>query len=290
MKKLNNYFGIANGLILFTIATLLNAAILSATTELPFYVTLPAVGLMFVLAAIGSSSIGKAFEGVGQVGARLIFENALETLKSLRSPDGLPYDVASAVPTTSYIRSEVLCEAGKSSYNMPLITSQNTGPVRVLNKLITLQDIFIANRIAMFFTIGAASASNLRPYTYGNVVAFATANTASSLWSFYNGEMVLINNNQQVAPAWPLIHHYKAPVTQAVPDLYYDGAAAAINQDSMALDTDSFVACEPGLVINGAANMQMTINCKGGPAAVETTQNLVIFMDGILFQNVTTVK
>lgn len=281
----------ANGLILYFIGTLFYAALLTAITDLPFYITLPVVALLFALAAVGSPQIGKAHEGVGQVGARLIYENALETLSRLKDPNsGLAYDINSALPTSSYIRSEALCEAGKSSYDMPLITSQNTGPTRVLNKLITLQDIFIANRIAMFFTIGAASASNLRPYTYGNVVAFATANTASSLWSFYNGEMVLLNNNQQVAPGWPLIHHYKAPITQAVPDLYYDGAAAAINQDSMALDQDAFVACEPGLVINGAANMKMTINCKGGPAVVETTQNLVIFMDGILFQNVTTVK
>lgn len=289
MKNFKIFNNLLLGFSLLFGAAFIYGIILAAVTPLSLFVSFAVMVVMFFIAAIGNVTDKVLYEGMGQVGARMVYENALNTLSKLRDPQtGLAYDINSAVPTSSFIRGEALLEIGKSTYDIPLISSQPVGPTRILNKVINLQDIFISNSIGMFFTIGSPTDAAAKAYTYPNAIAFSTAGAANALWNFYNGELQLLNNNQQVLPAWDLLKHYKAPAIQAITDLYYDGTA--VQQDQLDLGCDSFYPCESGLVINGAANMKLQIVLKGGPAAVQSTSNVVIVQRGILFQNVTTVK
>jgi hypothetical protein len=289
MKNLKIFNSLIIGAALVLGCAFVYGAVLSAVTTLSLIACMSIVTVLFFAAAVGSVKNNLLFEGMGQVGARMVYENALNTLSKLRDPNtGLAYDVSSAIPTSSFIRGEVLLEVGKSTYDIPLITSQPVGPVRSLNKVINLQDIFISNSISMFFTIGSPTDTAAKAYTYPNATVFSTSGAAAALWNFYNGELQLLNNNVQVMPAWDLLKHYCAPQIQQLAALYY--ASSPTQADSTNFATDGFYPCESGLVINGAANMKMQIVLKGGPAAIQSTSNVVIMQRGILFQNVSSVK
>ena len=209
-----------------------------------------------------------------QMGSRMVFENAKTLVRSLG------YSVEHAKLTQSYLRSEVALSTSIANYHIPvLVNDTQNGASRVNEKRLNLQDIFITTEIAVVIGVGSATATAAKLYTYPNATVFTSA-TDDDLWSIYNGYLNLTINNEQVLPAWDVLRHYFVPQTQQ----------SASTTDQWSASQDAFYPVEPGIVMNGAANINFQLTANGAPATVLADSFIAVVQRGILCQNVTTVK
>jgi hypothetical protein len=182
--------------------------------------------------------------------------------------------------TQSYLRSEVALSTSIANYHIPvLVNDTQNGASRVNEKRLNLQDIFITTEIAVVIGVGAGTNTAAKSYTYPNSTVF-TAATDDDLWSIYNGYLNLTINNEQVLPAWDVLRHYFVPQTQQ----------SASTTDQWDASQDAFYPVEPGIVMNGAANINFQLTANGAPATVLANSFIAVIQRGILCQNVTTVK
>jgi len=215
------------------------------------------------------------------MGSRMVFENAKALVR------GLGYSVDQAVLTQSYLRSEVALSTSIANYHLPvLVNDTQNGAVRVNEKRLNLQDIFVASEISVTIGVGAGTSTKSILYTYPNGVVFTSA-TDDDLWSIYNGSLNLTINNQQVLPAWDVYRHYMAPQTQGGVGIT---AQTVFPVDQNNASEDSFYPVEPGIVFNGAANINFQLTANGAPATILSNSFICVIQRGILLQNVTTVK
>jgi len=215
------------------------------------------------------------------MGSRMVFENAKALVRSLG------YGVDQAVLTQSYLRSEVALSTSIANYHIPvLVNDTQNGSVRVNEKRLNLQDIFVASEISVQIGVGAGTSTKAPLYTYPNGVIFTSA-TDDDLWSIYNGFLNLTINNQQVLPAWDVYRHYCVPQTQGGVGIT---AQTVFPVDQNDASTDAFYPVEPGIVMNGAANINFQLTANGAPATVLSNSFICVIQRGILLQNVTTVK
>lgn len=209
-----------------------------------------------------------------QMGSRMVFENAKTLVRSLG------YSVEHAKLTQSYLRSEVALSTSIANYHIPvLVNDTQNGASRVNEKRLNLQDIFITTEIAVVIGVGTATNTAAKLYTYPNSTVFTSA-TDDDLWSIYNGYLNLTINNEQVLPAWDVLRHYFVPQTQQ----------SASTTDQWSASSDAFYPVEPGIVMNGAANINFQLTANGAPASVLANSFIAVVQRGILCQNVTTVK
>jgi len=216
-----------------------------------------------------------------QMGSRMVFENAKTLVR------GLGYSVEHAKLTQSYLRSEVALSTSIANYHIPvLVNDTQNGSTRVNEKRLNLQDIFVTTEIAVLIGIGTATNTAAKLYTYPNATAFTSA-TDDNLWSIYNGFLNLTINNEQILPAWDVIRHYFVPQTQGGVGIT---AQTVFPVDQWAASSDAFYPVEPGIVMNGAANINFQLTANGAPATITTNSFIAVIQRGILCQNVTTVK
>ena len=215
------------------------------------------------------------------MGSRMVFENAKALVR------GLGYSVDQAVLTQSYLRSEVALSTSIANYHLPvLVNDTQNGAVRVNEKRLNLQDIFVASEIAVLIGVGSSTSTKAALYTYPNGVIF-TAATDDDLLSIYNGSLNLTINNSQVLPAWDVYRHYCVPQTQGGVGITAQTIFPVDQNDGAA---DGFYPVEPGIVFNGAANINFQLTANGAPASVLANSFICVIQRGILLQNVTTVK
>jgi hypothetical protein len=216
-----------------------------------------------------------------QMGQRMVFENAKALVR------GLGYSVDQAVLTQSYLRSEVALSTSIANYHLPvLVNDTQNGAVRVNEKRLNLQDIFVASEIAVLIGVGSSTSTKAALYTYPNGVIFTSA-TDDDLLSIYNGSLNLTINNQQVLPAWDVYRHYCVPQTQGGVGITAQTIFPVDQNDGAA---DGFYPVEPGIVFNGAANINFQLTANGAPATILANSFICVVQRGILLQNVTTVK
>jgi len=216
-----------------------------------------------------------------QMGQRMIFENAKSLVR------GLGYSVDQAVLTQSYLRSEVALSTSVANYHLPvLVNDTQNGSVRVNEKRLNLQDIFVTSEIAVLIGVGTGTSTKAILYTYPNSTIFTTT-TAADLWSLYNGYLNLTVNNAQVLPAWDVYRHYFVPQTQGGVGIT---AQTVFPIDQNDASDNSFYPVEPGIVMNGAANINFQLTANGAPATILANSFIAVIQRGILLQNVTTVK
>ena len=209
-----------------------------------------------------------------QMGSRMVFENAKTLVRSLG------YSVEHAKLTQSYLRSEVALSTSIANYHIPvLVNDTQNGASRVNEKRLNLQDIFITTEIAVVIGVGTGTNTAAKLYTYPNSTVFTSA-TDDNLWSIYNGYLNLTINNEQVLPAWDVLRHYFVPQTQQ----------SASTTDQWSASSDAFYPVEPGIVMNGAANINFQLTANGAPATILADSFIAVVQRGILCQNVTTVK
>jgi hypothetical protein len=209
-----------------------------------------------------------------QVGQRMTFENAKALVRSLG------YSVDHAKITQSYLRSEVALSTSSANYHIPvLVNDTQNGAVRINERRLNLQDIFVATEWSILFGIGTATDTKAKLYSYPNATAF-TGTSDDDLWSLYNGYLSLSINNDLVVPAYDVFRSYFVPQTQQ----------SASTTDQFDASTDSWYPVEPGIVMNGAANINFQLNANGAPATITANSFICVQQRGLLLQNVTTVK
>jgi hypothetical protein len=217
-----------------------------------------------------------------QMGARMVFENAKALINSLG------YSAAHAKLTQSFLRSEVALSTSVANYHIPvLVNDTQNGSVRVNERRLNLQDIFITTEIDVLIGIGSSTATDSKLYSYPNATVFSTTGAATALYSIYNGYLNLTINNEQVMPAWSVLRHLFVPQTQGGVGVT---AQTVFPIDQINFGEDAAYPVEPGIVMNGAANINMQLTCNGAPAAIQSNSFIAVIQRGILCQNVTTVK
>jgi hypothetical protein len=216
-----------------------------------------------------------------QVGARMTFENAKALVRSLG------YSVDHAKITQSYLRSEVALSTSSANYHIPvLVNDTQNGAVRVNERRLNLQDIFVATEWSILFGIGSATTTNAKLYSYPNSAAF-TGTSDDDLWSLYNGYLSLSINNDLVVPAYDVFRSYFVPQTQGGVGIT---AQTIFPVDQFDASQNSFYPVEPGIVMNGAANINFQLIAGGAPATITANSFICVQQRGLLLQNVTTVK
>jgi hypothetical protein len=210
-----------------------------------------------------------------QMGSRMVFENAKTLVRSLG------YSVEHAKLTQSYLRSEVALSTSIANYHLPvLVNDTQNGASRINQKSLNLQDIFVLTDLAVYIGVGSATSTKAQLYSYPNSSIFTSA-TDDDLWSIYNGYLNLTINNEDV------LRHYFAPQTQGGVGIT---AQTVFPVDQFDASNDGFYPVEPGIVMNGAANINFQLTANGAPASVLANSFICVIQRGILCQNVTTVK
>lgn len=222
---------------------------------------------------------------MNQFNARMNFENAMNLAR------GLGYNVEQCVPSQGFVRSEVAMSTGTSNYHVPiLINDMQNGAARVLENRLDLQNILVVNRLFVGWTVASATTGSGKLYTYPNIVAATSGAIATQLQTLYNAEFSLQINNRNIVPAWKINNHLVTPRTQENTNFnaaLVTGQNAIDNQD---LSEDGYYPVEPNWVLNGAAQFNASINLPTAMTSIPTNGAIVVIFDGILLQNVTTVK
>jgi hypothetical protein len=190
------------------------------------------------------------------------------------------------------LRSEVALSATATSFHIPLLANDplSPQPFNTENRL-ALQDIAVVTSMSVCVAKPASTTdTQFGLYNYGDTSVFSSANTATSIRGMYsNGYIKYTNNQQVVLPYWDLNRHYNVPMQQPQTHPYYAANADAFIS-SYNGSVDGFYPVNPGVIINGAGNVDMNLILRGNLTAVETNQRLVVLFRCVLLQNASSVK
>lgn len=211
------------------------------------------------------------------IGTRLSFDRAKAAIQDAG------FSMNRAVLSQSYIRSEVILSTTATRYRFPLLVNDNFSTVTNTSNLLNLQDAFYVSHAALFFAKPtSATDTTFQLVTYPNSIIFSGANTASSLYTWYNGYLSLTVNNRVI---WPNVDNYRfydVPQTQ-------DASAAAVIDQQKGSDS-ALYPIEPGVVLVGSKQNILEAILPASMAAVETNSRAVLYLAGHLAQNVTSVN
>ena len=219
------------------------------------------------------------------IGSRMAYEKAKEAINRAG------FSVSQAVLSQSYLRLEVALSTTKTLYQFPVLTNDNTnGAAFNTENRLALQDAFYVSSMALFFAKPSSSTdTTFQLVTYPNASIFSTANTASSLYSWYNSYMSLTVNNRQIVPSYDMYRHYSVPQMQTTANADY--TTSGINYKDQQDGSDSaFYPIEPGWVLVGSKQNQLQVTLPAALAAVETNSRAVLILRGHLGQNITPVR
>jgi len=219
-----------------------------------------------------------------QIGSRLVYQNA----KAIMIKNG--FDPRNAVLSQSYLRTEVALNTTQTQYRFPIVINDNFVSVTNTSVLLNLQDVFITSAIRMTFgSPSSSTASNFPLSTYPDATIFTGANVASSLYQFYNGFLQVTINNKVVMPKYRLSSHLAVPTTQPQPNPYYAANTTPFIQEQYG-NSSGWVVCEPNLLLSGAKQTEFTVTIPNALTAVLANSRVVFEIEGLLAQNVTSVR
>jgi hypothetical protein len=219
------------------------------------------------------------------LGSRMAYDKAKEAINNAG------FSAGQAVLSQGFIRTEVALSTTKTSYQFPILVNDNiNGSSFNTSNLLNLQDAFYVSSFGLFFCKPSSSTdTTFQLATYPNASIFSTANTASSLYTWYNSSLQLVVNNRQIIPSYDLYRHYSVPQQQTTTNADY--TTSAINYKDQQSGADSgFYPVEPGWVLVGSKNNTLTVNLPQAMTAVETNSRAVLIFRGHLAQNVTPVR
>jgi len=219
------------------------------------------------------------------LGSRMAYDKAKEAINNAG------FSAGQAVLSQGYIRTEVALSTTKTSYQFPILVNDNiNGTSFNTSNLLNLQDAFYVSSFGLFFAKPSSSTdTTFQMVTYPNASIFSTANTASSLYTWYNSSLQLVVNNRQIIPSYDLYRHYSVPQQQTTANADY--TTSAINYKDQQSGADSgFYPVEPGWVLVGSKNNTLTVNLPQALTAVETNSRAILIFRGHLAQNVTPVR
>jgi hypothetical protein len=219
------------------------------------------------------------------LGSRMAYDKAKEAINNAG------FSAGQAVLSQGFIRTEVALSTTKTSYQFPILVNDNiNGSSFNTSNLLNLQDAFYVSSFGLFFAKpSSATDATFQLVTYPNASIFSTANTASSLYTWYNSSLQLVVNNRQIIPSYDLYRHYSVPQQQTTANADY--TTSAINYKDQQSGADSgFYPVEPGWVLVGSKNNTLTVNLPQALTAVETNSRAILIFRGHLAQNVTPVR
>ena len=219
------------------------------------------------------------------VGSRLAFEKAKRGIKSAG------FSLGQAVLSQSYLRSELALSTTKTLYQFPILVNDNSsGSNFNTTNLLQLQDAFYVSHVGLFWAKPSSSTdTTFQLVTYPNASIFSSSNTASSLYSAYNGFMSVTINNRQIIPSLDLYRFYQVPQQQQTANADYTSSAISY-RDQQDGSTSALYPIEPGIVFSGSKQNIVQIQIPAALAAVETNSRIVLYFSGHLAQNVTSVR
>lgn len=219
------------------------------------------------------------------LGSRMAYDKAKEAINNAG------FSAGQAVLSQGYIRTEVALSTTKTSYQFPILVNDNiNGTSFNTSNLLNLQDAFYVSSFGLFFAKPSSSTdTTFQMVTYPNASIFSTANTASSLYTWYNSSLQLVVNNRQIIPSYDLYRHYSVPQQQTTANADYTTSGIAY-KDQQDGGMSGFYPVEPGWVLVGSKNNTLTINLPQAMAAVETNSRAILIFRGHLAQNVTPVR
>lgn len=219
------------------------------------------------------------------IGSRMAYEKAKEAIQRAG------FSVSQAVLSQSYLRLEVALSTTKTLYQFPVLTNDNTnGSAFNTEQRLNLQDAFYCSSMALFFAKpSSTSDTTYQLVTYPNASIFSTANTASSLYSFYNGQLSLTVNNRQIVPYYDLYRHYSVPQQQTTADADYTSSNIDY-KDQQDGANSAFYPIEPGWVLVGSKQNVLNVTIPAALAAAETNSRAILILRGHLGQNITSVR
>jgi hypothetical protein len=221
------------------------------------------------------------------VGTRLAFEKAKQAINAAG------FSLGQAVLSQSYLRLEVALSTTITNYQFPVlvndVSSSSTSATNTENRL-ALQDAFVCSSLFVGFAVpGSSTATNFQLATYPNANIFSSANTATSLYNWYNSSLSLTVNGRQIVPSYDLYRHYSVPQQQQATDAYYTSSGIDFKDEQSGADS-GFYPIEPAWVLVGSKQNILSVQLATAMAAVETNSRAVIIMRGHLAQNVTPVR
>jgi hypothetical protein len=221
------------------------------------------------------------------VGSRLAFEKAKEGIQRAG------FSLGQAVLSQSYLRLEVSLSTSITNYQFPVLVNDVSASATAATNLeqrLNLQDAFYCSQIGLFFGVpGSSTATNFQLCTYPNTTVFSAANTATSLFNWYNSSLSLTVNNRQIVPAYDLYRHYSVPQQQTTADADYSTSGIDY-RDQQDGGTSGFYPIEPGWVLVGSKQNTLQVQLASAMAAVETNSRAILILRGHLAQNVTPVR
>lgn len=222
---------------------------------------------------------------MNSLGSRMAYDKAKQAINNAG------FSAGQAVLSQGYLRMEVALSTSKTTYQFPILQNDNTnGAAFNTENRLALQDAFYVSSLALFFCKPSSSTdTTFQLASYPNASIFSTANTAASLYTWYNSSLQLIVNNRQIIPSYDLYRHYSVPQQQTTANADY--TTSSINYKDQQSGADSgFYPIEPGWVLVGSKNNTLSVNLPSSMAAVESNSRAVIIVRGHLAQNVTPVR
>jgi hypothetical protein len=218
------------------------------------------------------------------LGSRMAYDKAKEAINRAGFSGG------QAVLSQGFLRLEVALSTTKTLYQFSILQNDTTNTATNTEVRLQLQDAFYVSGMGLYFAKPSSSTdTSFQLCTYPNASIFSTANTASSLYNWYNSSLSLTCNNRQIVPNYPLYAHYDVPQQQTTANADY--TTSAINYKDQQKGTFSAVApIEPGWVLVGSKNNVLQVTLPQSMTAVETNSRAVIIFYGHLAQNVTPVR
>jgi hypothetical protein len=219
------------------------------------------------------------------LGSRMAYDKAKEAINNAG------FSAGQAVLSQGFIRTEVALSTTKTSYQFPILVNDNiNGSSFNTSNLLNLQDAFYVSSFGLFFAKpSSATDATFQMVTYPNASIFSTANTASSLYTWYNSSLQLVVNNRQIIPSYDLYRHYSVPQQQTTANADYTTSGIAYKDQQSGADS-GFYPVEPGWVLVGSKNNTLTVNLPQALTAVETNSRAILIFRGHLAQNVTPVR
>jgi hypothetical protein len=219
------------------------------------------------------------------LGSRMAYDKAKEAINNAG------FSAGQAVLSQGYLRTEVALSTTKTSYQFPILVNDNiNGTSFNTSNLLNLQDAFYVSSFGLFFCKPSSSTdTTFQMVTYPNASIFSTANTATSLFTWYNSSLQLVVNNRQIIPSYDLYRHYSVPQTQTTTNADYTTSGISYKDQQSGADS-GFYPVEPGWVLVGSKNNTLTVNLPQAMTAVETNSRAILIFRGHLAQNVTPVR
>jgi len=251
------------------------------------------VDILFIVVAICSGIIlsvlfpVKKREGmiagvVSQYGLQEAYERAKSTLRNAGLSNA---DIDNAVLSQSELRLEQLLTTSQNVITFPILdNASGAAAIRPTEKRLTQQDAFLCSNISIYLAKAASATDTaFMLETYPNIVTFPIGGLVPAPYNtFYNGRLNININKSDIVVDYPVMNFQQVPQTQRV--------ATATPAVATEFDPSQVGLWNPTINFIGSKGNIIKITMPANVSAVDAFTYIVIKLQGILCQNVTTVS